>query len=217
MIKTGVNVPYSAEFRDRETNRGLLESLALFTPRGGQPGKLIDGELHEAGFQQLLKVNTYRDTLAKPRSSQPAWPLVIAIAAVVFFADVFVRRVAVQFGWLSTSLVWLKHKVFRQEVEVVEDARIERLRSKKAAISQQLEERRASIRFEPLIDSDDSTTGDSEGTEILDDVARERPGSSPSPPPETTAMSPGEVEEESYTDRLLQAKRKALKPKDREH
>ena len=40
-LQSGVNVPYSAEFLDREPNEELLKSLAAVTPRGGKPGELI--------------------------------------------------------------------------------------------------------------------------------------------------------------------------------
>lgn len=40
-IRTGVNVPYSAEYRDRETNMSLLRYLASLKPTDGEPGKLI--------------------------------------------------------------------------------------------------------------------------------------------------------------------------------
>ena len=39
-ILTGVNVPYSAEFRDRDTNIGLLENLVALRPEGGQAGRV---------------------------------------------------------------------------------------------------------------------------------------------------------------------------------
>ena len=41
MIRTGVNIGYSDEFRDRETNTPLLESIAELPAKGGEPGKLM--------------------------------------------------------------------------------------------------------------------------------------------------------------------------------
>ena len=41
MIRTGVSVGYSDEFRERETNTPLLESIAKLTAKGGKPGELM--------------------------------------------------------------------------------------------------------------------------------------------------------------------------------
>jgi len=41
MIRTGVNIGYSNEFRDRETNEPLLKSIAELPAKGGEPGKLL--------------------------------------------------------------------------------------------------------------------------------------------------------------------------------
>ena len=44
-IMTGVNVPYSSEFRDRETNIELLKDLARMRPEGGELGAVIENGL----------------------------------------------------------------------------------------------------------------------------------------------------------------------------
>src|SRR3954469_19422693 len=36
-LLAGITVPYSAEFRERESNQGLLTTLASTKPAGGQP------------------------------------------------------------------------------------------------------------------------------------------------------------------------------------
>ena len=41
MIRTGVNIGYSNEFRDRETNTPLLKSIAELPAKKGEPGKLM--------------------------------------------------------------------------------------------------------------------------------------------------------------------------------
>ena len=40
-LRTGVNVPYSDEFRDRGANDALLNQLAAVQPKDGPPGQLI--------------------------------------------------------------------------------------------------------------------------------------------------------------------------------
>ena len=94
-LRVGVNVPYSQEYRDRETNQALLDTLVKLTPKGGEPGQQIAGSLTSGDLDELLEVNTFRHNLAKAISSNYIWPLLLVIAGCVFFADVFVRRVAV--------------------------------------------------------------------------------------------------------------------------
>src|SRR4029079_1413059 len=59
MIRTGVNVGYSSEFRDRETNTPLLASIAELTAKGGEPGKLLpplpEGPIAKDQVDQVLK------------------------------------------------------------------------------------------------------------------------------------------------------------------
>ena len=44
-LLAGVTVPYSAEFRERETNQALITTLASTKPAGGEAGKIIRGPL----------------------------------------------------------------------------------------------------------------------------------------------------------------------------
>src|SRR4029077_4923891 len=53
-LLAGVTVPYSAEFRDRESNQGLLDDLARVKPAGGEAGKVIEGELAKGGIDRLV-------------------------------------------------------------------------------------------------------------------------------------------------------------------
>ena len=100
-IRTGVNVPYSDEFRDRATNDALLGQLAALTPKGGAPGQTIESAADApAPLEQLLKVNTFRHDLPKATSSQDIWHYLVLAACCVFLADVFVRRVQVSLAWV---------------------------------------------------------------------------------------------------------------------
>ena len=46
-LRTGVSVPYSDEFRDREANDALLTQLAAVQPKDGPPGQLIEDQAVE--------------------------------------------------------------------------------------------------------------------------------------------------------------------------
>ena len=93
-LNAGINVPYSSEYSDRESNLSLLDSLAQFKPRGGQPGEMASGDLSKPGLDELLQTNTFRPTLSAAIGIQDIWPLLLMLCGTAFFSDVFVRRVA---------------------------------------------------------------------------------------------------------------------------
>jgi uncharacterized membrane protein/Mg-chelatase subunit ChlD len=74
VLQAGVNVPYSAEYRDRESNLALITALARLAPKGGEPGKIIEGEIAAGRIDDLLEVDTFRHNLPKARTSQDVWP-----------------------------------------------------------------------------------------------------------------------------------------------
>lgn len=204
-LLTGVTVPYSAEYRERESNEAILTSLASYVPKGGEPGMLVEGPLEKDAVQEIVKRHdSFRRTLAKANSSQDIWPVFLMVAGMVFLADVFVRRVQVSFDWVIPGLMWAWHRLLRREVTEAVDERMERLRNLKATVSSQLDERRAAARFEPQMDVDTPAARDP--NEILGEAAAGG-GLAPPPPPRSSAPLP-EVEAESYTERLLKAKKR---------
>ncbi|MCA9161590.1 MAG: VWA domain-containing protein [Planctomycetales bacterium] len=234
-ILTGVTVPYSDEFKARDANLALLENLASLKPEGGEPGKVIEApeavpipgdasasdestneELTNTAMlplsvqeqiDELLKVNTFREDLPKAISSQDVWHYVLLISACLFFGDVFVRRVQVGFEWVGWLWQWFRRRVLGRDDQQAADTRLERLRSRKAAVSQQLDERRAAARFEPSVDSEqEGRSLDEVITDVSGGAAR------PASPPRTAPQqSTPDASEDNYTSRLLEAKRKAAK------
>lgn len=206
-IRTGVNVPYSSEFRDQESNLALMESLAIRTPRRGGTGRMIAGSLTEGGVSQLLETDTFLHDLAKAVGRRDIWPWLLVVASCTFLGDVFVRRVTVHFYWTLPLLAAVRDRVLRREAAPVLVQRLERLRSRKEGVVQEIDERRATARFQPLSD-------DPAGMEILDD-----PSGAESPTtlrPQTSAgVSETQPEEETYTERLLKAKQKVWKDRDK--
>lgn len=210
-IRTGVNVPYSPEFRDRQPNEGLMTAMANLTPAGGQPGKLIEDESGRGTLNALLAENPFRHDLPQATSSQDIWHLVVMAACCLFFADVFVRRVNVDFAWVVPLATNVVNRVRGREVEAGKTEYMDRLRSRKAEISGHLEQRRATARFEPQQESDVS----------LEDIQRDMTdASSPQKPAEPTkgmiAEQEQEQEQEDYTSRLLKAKKKVWEDRDKE-
>jgi len=210
-LLTGVNVPYSAEFRNLETNKALIETLAKFTPKGGQPGvEMPEFSPNKAAIDHLIgAVDTFRRTLPKAMSSKDIWPIILLIAAGVFLVDVAIRRITIHFYWVMPAVAYAWNRLMQRPLEPVRTEAMERLRSKKAAVTSQLDERRASARFEPQVDADAGPAR--ELGEVLQDATS---GSSNAPqqsslqPPPTAAAGP---EQDTYTERLMAAKKKAKK------
>ena len=203
-LRSGINVPYSSEFRDRETHRSLIEQLAGLTPVGGKPGKIIEGDFSSDGSGSLLEANPFRRDLKAMISSRDIWPLLVVLTSCIFFADVFIRRVAIDFEWVGPLAAKLTGG---RDTDQTKDDRMERLRTRKREIEGQIDERRAATRFEPEPDADINV-------EVLDaeaagDDSAKAPRKSDKP-----GMTPAEKEEETYTSRLLKAKKEARKKND---
>jgi len=211
-LLSGVNVPYSSEFRERETNMALLSALAELRPKGGQPGTLVEGALNASGAGSVVEVDTFRPGLPPAVSSQDVWPLFLLVAAGIFFADVFVRRVTINLDWVRPTWLWLRAKVFGKEDAAEREERLERLRSRKAAIAGEIDERRAATRFEPVMPEPGSRPAADLEQVIQAASGQSREEVSPQRP--ATQLTPDTPEEESYTSRLLKAKKKAWKERD---
>ena len=193
-ILSGVNIPYSDEFRDRSSNEPLLKELAATEPAGGAAGLYIDPPTGLADLGALLEHDPYRRDLPRATASGDIWHLLLWTAGLVFFADIFVRRVQVHFAWAPTLAARLLGR--RRAAEAVT---IARLRSRKAEIVRQLDETRRSIRFEPA--------GRPSDAQVLEEAAA--PSRPPSPPPDPPAapQTPA-ASEGGYTQRLLKAKQR---------
>ncbi|MDX1963760.1 MAG: VWA domain-containing protein [Pirellulales bacterium] len=210
-IMAGVNVPYSPEFLDREPNEALLRELAQLPTTGSEPGTYING----AKLEDWLAVDTFRHNLAKAQSSQDIWPWVLFAGACLFFADVFNRRVALDWGWLGDQLRagWLRLR--GQTAELAPAVAMNRLKSRKAELRQELDERRAAVTLHPVNSAGgaanaplptgdlanlESPTGKSSGHPLVNRTGQ----GSPSPaPPQTTTEEPDDA-----MSRLLKAKKK---------
>ena len=200
-LTTGVNVPYSSEFTDRESNLAYLDSLVQFDVRGGERGELVEGDLSDGGSEQLLAVNPFRPTLSNTLGIHDIWPFLVVLCGTVFFADVFVRRVAVDFTWIGD----MAKRLFTARKEAEVETKMSRLQSRKAEIEQQIQLRRANTRFAPEVDENVSGSKKLEqviGDEIDESADKRRPK-------KRGQSLQVEKEEQSYTSRLLDAKRKA--------
>jgi uncharacterized membrane protein len=212
LIRTGVSVGYSNEFRDRETNTPLLKSIAELPAKAGEPGALMpplpevpsEPEKAEQQLQKQLAIDPYRRDMPLAVSRQDIWPWLVLAASCVFFGDVFVRRVQVDFRWLVPIWIRFVDIVLRRERQLAAPETMARLRSRKEEVDRSIESRRAAARFEP-----DAAMPVDAGTI---QAAEARPVSAPKQPsaPAAAAATPEEADD-SYTSRLLKAKKQVWK------
>ena len=210
-LTAGINIPYSSEYSDRESNLALLETLTSFKPRGGEAGSVIDGTLSNQGLDKLLETNTFRPTLSAAVGIRDIWPLLLVLCGVAFFADVFIRRVAVSFDWFFDFLTYLKSFFVTSEQSQTK-TNISRLQSRKAEIERDIESRRAATKFEPSTELDFKKAS---GKQRLEDVLASEIEKTPALPPKIVRDKLADNQETSYTSRLLEAKRKVQKQRDR--
>ena len=198
-LRSGLNVPYSAEYSKRETNEELLQTLAN-VEIGGSAGKV-----HNVNFEETTKKedkvareeSTYRRSPILPISTQDIWPLLMLLTGCLFLSDVFIRRVAVNFDWVGP----LVKDAFGSGEEATEsDDRMARLRSRKAEVSEELVERKAAARFEPTPDDEEVDMSVLDQSSQLQAKSVEKR--------EKQSME-SEKKEDSYTERLLKAKEQA--------
>ena len=204
-ITTGVTMPFSDEYRVRQVNMQLLESLAARKPAGGTAGNL-SASLEKNSLKEVLDVDTYRKGLPPAKSLKDIWPLAVLVGATMFFADVFVRRVALDVG-LPLRMLAARLRRRRDDskaMDAEQKNRLDRLRSSKNIVGDDLLKQRASTQFEPDRDVPASVTTAEEAFGV---------GASKTSRPDALPKKPsmGVEEEQSYTSRLLDAKRKANK------
>lgn len=201
-LRTGVNVGYSEEFRDLAPNVELLETLAGLRPLGGQPGRVIGGR-EPTPVETLLQTTSFRHDLAPATTSQDSWHLVLLIGSCLFFFDVLVRRVSLNLTWIPPLAARGWARLRGTDSTAAQPEYMERLRSRKAEVAGTIEQRKAAARFEP----EPGAAGPSLETlrqELEGDAPASRKPASPAKP-ELTPEKPSD--EESYTSRLLKAKR----------
>jgi hypothetical protein len=198
-------VPYSDEFRERTPNDALLTQLAAIVPKGGKAGLVIEPPEHSTKTKRPPPVNPYRHDLPKATSSQDAWHYFLLMACCLLFADVFCRRVHINFAWVPPLAVRTRDWVLRRTPKPAAPEFMQRLRSRKQEVSGQLDQLHAAARFEP-------TSQTPLSPDVLKDAA------TPTAPADRSAPSLADqpkAEGESYTERLLKAKKKVWQDREK--
>ncbi|TWT99419.1 von Willebrand factor type A domain protein [Botrimarina colliarenosi] len=218
VLRTGVNVGYSDEFRDRTTNVALLDSIAGLEAKGGAEGEDIATAtgFELTGLDAANEIalsdayDPYRRDLPPAVASQPIWPLMVLLASCVFVADVFIRRVQVNLAWVGPLLSATKRRLFGGEEREPQAETMARLRSRKAEV-RETSTAAGSTRFE----ASDETPPSADASPL--DELRTPTGATPkkpTTPPKQSLASDAKPTEEGYTSRLLKAKRDAMKDRD---
>ena len=203
-LTTGINVPYSTEYSDRETNDALLENLVNVKSKGAEDTGVKAAYLAgKDALDEPLKLNPFRPTLPHTSAIESMWPYLLVLGAWVFLSDVFVRRVAVGTEWIGASWRYVRERLTGKKDEVLA-TNMERLRSKKSEISRQLESKKNEMRFEPTIENE-ARSGKEQLTRVLESE-RDR---EIEPPVPKTIKDIEKKEETPHTSRLLDAKRRA--------
>jgi uncharacterized membrane protein len=189
VLRTGVNVPYSPEFRDLESNEALLVSLAAMRPAGGKSGEIIRLPDNRQDWSRWAGPNIFRRDLPRARTLTSIWPAVVLVAAGIFLCDVTNRRLLVSPRWIHAA--WQRVQT-RPAPEAANDQRLDRLKARKREL--------ASVRPSDERIVADPAAAASEAATALAKAAAAAEDS-------TEAAKLDELE--SYSERLLKAVRKA--------
>ena len=194
VLRTGVGVSYSSEFRELQANVPLLRQLAAVVPNGGTRGHVIQGDDPD----EWLSTAVFRHDLAPASASIDIWPWLVAVAGILFFSDVLVRRIVFQFSWIemwvSRGVEYLRHS----RPEMSDSPYMERLKKRKKQVIQDLSDRRTdtlSTRSENDIKQGSSSLVNT----MIDREAEKEEGPS-------EAVMEEKRKQEAYTERLLKAK-----------
>jgi Mg-chelatase subunit ChlD len=212
-LRTGVNISYSPEFRDVEPNVALLTGLAARAPKAGPPGEVIRETNSPDESSGLLKVNSFRHDLPKATSTRDTWPLLAWLAACLFFADVFTRRVSVSLAWMLPLAARMRNFLLRRQAAAPPVEYLDRLRSRKAEVTQSLDQRRAAVRFDALSESDVNLGEKSEALVPQKILSQESTAASSAKisQPLVQLAPESDSTDDNYTSRLLKAKKKVWK------
>ncbi len=225
VITTGVAVPYSDEYRDLRSDPSTLETIANATE--GQIHTWVEGaEGRPDGARTAVVADIFRRDrqIDPPKTFRPIWHLLLWSAAFLFLFDVAVRRIAPDMDRIRRNITDGWQKLRGQEVAPRQDY-LEKLRNKKAEVNEQMDRTRAATRFEAPTNPDpNGATPSTAAFDSSDDPLREssaipRAGSTTSTTPGGLAPSrpdPGPQEPESYTNRLLKAKKKVWEDRQKE-
>ncbi len=218
VISTGVSVPYSDEYRELRSNPTTLETLASLTD-----GQVVTWKTTGDGRIDLARtidgVDHFRRDpgLNNPRSFAALWPTLLWLAACLFLGDVAVRRIAPDMDRIRLALANEWRRLRGQETVQSSDY-LEKLRTRKAEVGEQLDRSRFASRFEAP--EPPGSGPKAIGEPLLEQGQppdRPRTGR-PASPTAGAGLAPDapKPEDASYTNRLLKAKQRVWEERDKD-
>ncbi len=223
IISSGVSVPYSDEYRELRSNPTTLETLATLTD-----GQVVNWKFHPDGRVDLPHTvggidHFRRDPgLVNPRSFAPLWPALLWLAACLFLGDVAVRRIALDVDRIRELAVNEWRKLRGQEVAPASEY-MEKLKSRKAEVDEQLERTRGSAAASADQPVDSPLLFPAAPSSGLVDELLLQGGAPRGPAGPAERKSPGmadapkEPAKESYTNRLLKAKQRVWEEREKDN
>jgi uncharacterized membrane protein len=210
-VRAGVTIPYSPEFTDLETNTALLERIRDLT--GGRSYEDTDAALAAAARDgEVFR----RGDLPRSRSLQPIWFWLLLACGFLLFFDVAVRRIAMDPSevWVASQRAWERIRGRPTTGGETTPQFLDRLKTRKAQVSETIARTKASQRFEA---SDEPVKSAPAGADELATGSVQPLGRPPaaSPPPLASAPKPAD-EPTDYASRLLRAKKRALQDKEKD-
>jgi uncharacterized membrane protein len=196
-VRAGITIPYSPEFAEMDSNASLLERLRDMT--GGKSYR--DDKDALAAAARLAEV--FRPVPESHASLQPLWPWLVFLAAICLLFDVALRRIAIQpeAVWNRAVAGWSKLRG-RAVAEESTTAFIERLKSRKAAVGDEMDKKKAGKKFEGV-----------GGGKVIDAPVVVTPTAEK---PKPAAKPKEAAKEEDFATRLMRAKKKAMEERDKD-
>jgi hypothetical protein len=193
-VRTGVTIPYSPEFAEMESNPALLERLRELT--GGET--FADDELTALSRSGVI----FRPQPAGNVIPQPIWPWLLALAGVGLFFDVAVRRITLEPAQVVQAARALWARLRGEAVLERAPQFLDRLQSRKAQVEAAREREQAGRRFE--------------GGPVPAAPPPETAAPEPQPPAAPSTAEPAKEEPGNFASRLLRAKKRVWKDRDKE-
>ncbi len=211
IVTSGISVPYSDEYRELKSNPTTLETISSLTN-----GKVLSWKRRPDGEIDLKRTLEESDSFRRdaytlpPRGFSPLWPNLLVLASLVFLGDVAVRRVAPDFARMRRTLIDTIKRMRGEEVEERVEY-MEKLQGRKAEVNEALERSKFAARFDaPTIEGSDQPLDE---PLLTGETAQTQRPATATPPKPTKA--PTQNPADSYTNRLLQAKKKVWEERDK--
>jgi hypothetical protein len=204
-VRAGVTIPYSPEFAVMESNAPLMDRLR----------DLTDGNTYADADTALELVarsgEVFRKGITPTKSSQPIWYWLLLACGVLLLLDVAVRRIALEPERVTAAgqRVWDRLRGRAASVEQTPQY-FDRLRTRKAQVSETLGKSKAAKRFEG---GDAPVSAPPGAIDKPERVDRPLPAAGPRP-----GITPDEERQEGgdFGSRLLRAKKRVWDDKNKD-